>query len=316
MFRQIADYLVFDLFSMSAGSKPAEFVHFIIYDSLKIFILLFSLIFVIAIIRTYIPLASIKRAMEGRNKILGHFLASIFGVLTPFCSCSSIPIFLGFLKSGLPVGLAFSFLITSPLANEYLIVLMASFFGLKITGIYVLCGILLGVISGMILGKIGIEKHIEREFISSGVEVSQAKFENFNARIKLSYKETSGIISKIWKWIIFAITLGAIIHNYVPTETITRIAHMGGFFSVPLAALFGIPMYGSCSAILPLAFVLFDKGIPLGTVLALMMGISALSLPEAIILRRAMKLKLIAIFFTIVFIGIVTIGYILNSVHI
>jgi hypothetical protein len=240
-------------------------------------------------------------------------MASLFGAITPFCSCSSIPIFLSFLEAGVPLGVTFSFLITSPLVNEYLVVLMLGFFGWKITLAYVISGILIGIISGLILGTMKLEKHLAKDLISSNSTVKkEIRYYGIKKRLLFGLRESNSIIKKVWLWVLIGVGVGAAIHNYIPSELIQGIINKGGIFSVPIATILGVPMYGSCAAIVPIAVVLFQKGVPLGTALAFMMATAALSLPEAVILRRAMKLKLIVIFFGITTLAIIFTGYLFN----
>jgi len=268
------------------------------------------MILIVGFLRTYITPEKIKKLLSGKRQGGNNFLASIFGAMTPFCSCSSIPLFLGFLKAGVPLGVTFSFLITSPLVNEYLIALMLGFFGWKITLAYAISGIFIGTFSGMILGKMKLEKYLVKDMDVKNSR--EEKYDSFRKRFIFGYNEAKSIVKKLWIWIVIGVGVGSLIHNYVPSETIQGIVSSGGIFSVPLAVILGVPLYGSCAAIVPIAIVLFQKGVPLGTALAFMMAISALSFPEAIMLRRAMKLKLILIFFGVVSVGIVTVGYLLN----
>ena len=235
-------------------------------------------------------------------------------VVTPFCSCSSIPIFFSFLEADIPLGIAFSFLITSPIINEYLVVLMFGFFGWKITLAYVIGGIAIGVASGIILGKMGLEKYLVSGIFSSDLSAftNGTIYRNLKERILFGVNEALSIVKKLWVWILVGVGIGSLIHNYIPQEAVQGIISKAGFFSVPIATLIGVPLYGSCAAILPIAIVLFQKGFPLGTALAFMMAVSALSLPEAIMLRRAMRMQLIAIFFGITTLAIILIGYAFN----
>lgn len=313
MLQLIVDWFLYQVLELNASSKFIQSLNFFVYDSVKIFLLLFVMIFILGFIRTYISQEKIRKWLTGKKKGVGNILASSFGAITPFCSCSSIPVFLSFLEAGIPLGITFSFLITSPLVNEYLVVLMLGLFGWKITVLYVLSGILIGVISGLILGSMKLEKHLVRDLISSSSKVSkEIGFDGIKKRLLFGLNEATSIIKKMGVWILVGVGVGAAIHNYVPSEFIHKWINKGGIFSVPIATILGIPMYGSCAAIVPIAIVLFQKGVPLGTALAFMMGIAALSLPEAIMLRRAMKLKLIAIFFGVVTIAIILIGYLFN----
>ena len=213
----------------------------------------------------------------------------------------------------MPLGITFSFLITSPLVNEYLVVLMLGFFGWKITLAYIASGMAIGIVSGIILGRMKLERYIEKDiFAGSAGEISEVEYKGIRERIVFGVQESNSIVRKLWMWILVGVGLGAVIHNYVPQETIHAIISKTGIFSVPIATVLGVPMYGSCAAIVPIAVVLFQKGVPLGTALAFMMAVAALSLPEAIMLRRAMKLKLIAIFFSITTLAIIIMGYLFN----
>lgn len=313
MLGDLINWLVFSILQFDPDSRLGAGIKFFLYDSLKILLLLFCMVSLIGFLRTFLPENKLKVWLEGKG-LLGNFLASLFGALTPFCSCSSIPIFLGFVKSGIPLGVTFSFLITSPLINEYLVILMIGFFGLKITIFYVLSGILIGVTSGLILGRMGLEKFISKDLMDSG-NLNSCKCLNYKRatdRILFGFTEAKVIVKKLWPWIVLGVGIGAFIHNYIPNETIQSIITKTGIFSVPIATALGVPMYGNCAAIVPIAVVLFRKGIPLGTALAFMMATAALSLPEATILKRAMKLRLIIIFFGTTALAIVFTGYLFN----
>lgn len=290
----------------------APAVQFFVYDSIKILLLLFGFIFVIGFFRTFLRREKIQQWMNQKG-LYGHLYAALFGAVTPFCSCSSIPIFLGFLNAGVPLGVAFSFLITSPLINEYLVVLMLGFFGWKITVLYVILGLAMGIFTGMILGRMKLERHLEPDFSGESADMgSNENARSFLGRLRYGLSEAVSIVQKIWLWVLIGVAAGALIHNYIPEEAIQEVVSKTGNFSVPIAVLLGVPMYGNCAAIVPIALVLFQKGFPLGTALALMMAISALSLPEAIMLRRAFKLKLIAIFFGLTAAAIMLTGYLFN----
>ena len=304
---------MYSVIGLTPGTRVAESLNFFVYDSIKILVLLFVMITVIGFIRTYIPHEKMKRWLSKDKSIAGNFSAAVFGAVTPFCSCSSIPIFLGFMEVGVPLGVALSFLITSPLVNEYLVVLMFGFFGWKITVAYVASGIILGTVGGMIIGKMHLEKHLVKDLVSTESKLQKAAdFTGLKKRIKFGLGESTSIIKKLWVWILFGVGIGALIHNYVPAEFIQKVIDGGGALTVPIATIIGVPLYGGCAAILPIAIVLFQKGLPIGTALAFMMAVSGLSLPEAVILRRAMKLKLILIFFGIVTAGIILTGYLFN----
>lgn len=302
-----------EVLGLNLSSRLGEAINFFVYDSVKIVLLLFFMVFFVGFLRTFISRRRIHSWLGRKRFGLENLFASLFGAFTPFCSCSSIPIFLGFVEAGVPLGVAFSFLITSPLVNEYLVVLMFGFFGWKITAAYVVGGVLIGFFGGIFLGRMKLEKYLIRDVTGSGSErVFEKEHRVFFDRFLFGFGEAKSILKKIWLWIFVGVGVGALIHNYVPQEAFESLVGFGGVFTVPLAVLLGVPMYGSCVAIVPIALVLFEKGIGLGTALAFMMAISALSLPEAVILRRAMKFKLILIFFGMVVFGIILIGYIFN----
>jgi len=307
----IVDWLTYSVLKLNTNSRIGSAINFFVYDSLKIALLLFVMISVIGFLRSFLSQEKVKSWIMG-TKGWGNFFAAAFGAITPFCSCSSIPLFISFLDAGIPLGVTFSFLVTSPLINEYLVVLMLGFFGWKITLAYIVSGMVIGIITGIVLGKMKLEKYIEKDIVPGGVEDCEVMPKGIKQRILFGINEAKCIVKKFWMWILIGVGLGAVIHNYVPQEAVQLIISKTGFLSVPLATLIGVPMYGSCAAIVPIAVVLFQKGFPLGTALAFMMAVSALSLPEAVMLRRAMKLKLIFIFFGITTIGIIFIGYLFN----
>jgi hypothetical protein len=306
------DWFVYSLLHLSPESRFTGALHFFLYDTIKMMLLLFVAISFLGFLRSFMDQRHMK-AWLTRNKFSATFYAATFGAVTPFCSCSSIPIFLSFVKMGIPLGVMFSFLITSPMINEYLVILLLGFFGWKITILYVLSGLVIGIGGGLILGEMKLEKYLERDIMSiDAEELEQKVYKTFWDRVLFGFSEAKDILKRLWVWIVVGVGIGAFIHNYIPQETIQAAINSTGIFSVPLAVVLGVPMYGSCAAIVPIADVLFRKGVPLGTALAFMMSVSALSLPEAVILRRAMKLRLIAIFFAITTLGIIFTGYLFN----
>ena len=313
MFKEIADYLVALVPGLGSNPQLAGALSYFIEDSLKIIVLLFAMIAAIGFLRTYVSQKRIRALLGSGNNGIGNLIASLFGAITPFCSCSSIPVFISLLQARVNLGVSFSFLITSPLVNEYLVAVMLGLFGWKITVAYVLFGIAIGAVAGFVLGRMGLEQHLAEDLFSSrSIRVKEKKYTTIKQRIMFGINEAFSITRKLWLWILVGVGIGAIIHNLVPQEVIQGVIDSSGMFSVPLAVLLGVPIYGSCAAILPVAAALFAKGVPLGTALAFMMSISALSLPEAVILRRAMKLRLILVFFGTVALGIILIGYLLN----
>jgi uncharacterized membrane protein YraQ (UPF0718 family) len=312
MLLELTDRLIYDWLGFDPATRLGGTVHFFVYDTIKIFLLLAVMIFAIGVVRTWLPEHKLRRWM-GRGGIGGNLVAALFGAITPFCSCSSIPIFISLLKAGVPLGVTFSFLITSPIINEYLVVLMAAEFGVPITIAYVMSGLLIGTVAGAILGRLKLEHYLEHDIIASAHEENGVIEYTWPRRLRFGWDEAAKVIRQIWLWVLVGVGIGAIIHNYVPQETIHGLMKVTGIFSVPIATVLGVPMYGSCAAIVPIAVVLFEKGIPLGTALAFMMAMAALSLPEAIMLRRVMRLGLIGLFFGITALAIVFTGYLLNA---
>lgn len=312
MLQLMVDWLVYSVLKLDPQIKWAQALNFFIYDSLKILLLLFILIFVIGVVRTFLPQKKIGQWM-GKRGVVGNFYAALFGAVTPFCSCSSIPIFFGFLEAGIPLGVTFSFLITSPLINEYLVILMLGFFGWKITVLYVASGMAIGIVSGLILGRMNLDKYLVMDIAEKIKGNNEEKvYTQFAQRLQFGWSESISITRKILVWVLIGVGVGAVIHNYVPQGMVEGIISKTGIFSVPIAVIIGVPMYGSCAAIVPIAVALFQKGFPLGTALSFMMAVAALSLPEAIMLRRAMHLKLIAIFFMVTTVAIIFTGYLFN----
>ena len=312
MLLNAGEFVARDLAGLDPGSRLGGAIQFFVDDALKIFALLAVMVFAIGVLRTWLPEDRLKRWMSGRG-IAGNFVAALFGAITPFCSCSSIPIFISLLKAGAPLGVTFSFLITSPIINEYLVVLMAAEFGLPVTAAYVLSGLAIGTAVGAIIGRAKLERYLEHDLLGSPYEFHHTTRQTFASRLRFGFDEAATVIRQVWLWLLAGVAVGAFIHNYVPQEAIGRIVAAAGAFGVPIAVVLGVPMYGSCAAIVPIAVVLFDKGVPLGTALAFMMAIAGLSLPEAIMLRRVMKLPLIGIFFGVTTLAIIAIGYLLNA---
>ena len=297
---------------IDTAGRLGKTILFFLADSVKILLILFIAISLIGVLRTYVSKENIQKYLGVKHKFLSSFTAALFAIFTPFCSCSSIPIFLSLVKMRVPFASAMCFLAVSPLVNEYLVVLMPNYYGLPIVIIYVLGGIFLGMSVGWALEKMGMEKYLEPEFIAEEPEFKN--FPTFKSRLNFGINEGKAIVKRLWVWILLGVGIGAIIHGYVPDEYITKVVNAGGIFSVPLAALIGAPVYGSCAGVVPIALIFFGKPVALGTVLAFLMSVSAMSLPEAVILRGAMKLKLLLAFFGLVFLGIVLMGYFINLV--
>jgi len=314
IFQLFANWFSFNLLNLDPSSRLGESLNFFVYDSLKILILLLVINFLMAIVRHYLPIEKLKDFLASRKWYgLDYFLAALFGTITPFCSCSSIPFFIGFLEAGIPLGVTFTFLITSPLVNEITVVLFAELFGWKITIAYVLSAILLGMVSGFIISKLKLEKQVEDyiwQIKSQKRNKTEEKVSFFNL-IKIFWKEGFDITKKIALYVFLGIGVGALIHGYIPTGFFEKLT-ADNLLSVPIATISAVPMYANSIAVIPIMQSLVEKGIPLGTAMAFMLAVVGLSLPEALILKKVMKIKLLLIFFGIVTLNIIIIGYLFN----
>lgn len=316
MIKKLADYLTYNLFNLDQSTHLGESVHFFIYDTVKILLLLTVMIYLISIIRSFFPPEKTKKLLGHRAKYVGNLFASLLGVVSPFCSCSTVPIFIGFIESGVPLGITFSFLITSPIVNEVALVMLYSLFGWKIGTLYLVTGIIVGVVGGIVIGKLGLEKEVEEYVYEIEVDEENDDDSNMSWPERLDYAkgQVKEIVGRIWKYILLGVGLGAIIHGYVPQDILVRYAGEGNPFSVLMAVIFGIPLYSSAAGTIPVVQALLGKGVGLGTALSFMMAVTALSLPEMIILRKVIKPKLIAIFVTVVGLAIIGAGYMFNIV--
>lgn len=311
----LADWLTFSLFLITPKTLLAEAFHFFIYDTIKIFILLSVIIFTVSIVRSFLPPEKIRFILSHKNKYTGNILASLLGIITPFCSCSAIPLFLGFIQAGVSLGTTFSFLVASPMINEVALVLLFGMFGLKIALLYVLSGLTIAILSGILIGKLKAEKLIEPFVYKNSIEAKNNQVTmTWSGRFLYAKNYTGDIIKKVWPYILIGIGIGAWIHGYIPADFLAQYAGADKWYAVPLAVLVGIPLYSNAAGIIPLVGVLTEKGVSIGTTLAFMMAVTALSLPEFMILKRVMKPKLILIFASIVGIGIIFTGYLFNWV--
>lgn len=312
----LADWLTYSVFNITPQTLLADAVNFFILDTLKIFILLFVIIFIVSFIRTYLPPEKIRLFLARKNKLTGHILASLLGIITPFCSCSAIPLFLGFVEAGVPLGVTFSFLVASPMINEIALVMLFGLFGWKIALLYILSGLIIAIISGLIIGRMKVERLVA-DFIGknklSGNSAAAIKM-NQKERATYALNYATNIFKKVWLYILIGVGLGAWIHGYVPADFLAAYAGADKWYAVPLAVLIGIPLYSNAAGIIPLISALTEKGVAMGTTLAFMMAITALSLPEFLILKRVMKTKLIIIFASVVGLGIILTGYLFNAV--
>ena len=314
MIEKFADLVVYNWMNLDSATRLGESIHFFIYDSLKILILLSFMIFFISIIRSFFPPERTKKLLSHRKKFVGNFFASILGVVTPFCSCSSVPIFIGFVESGVPLGITFSFLITSPIVNEVALVMLFSLFGWKVGTLYLISGIAVGVIGGIVIGAIGMEKYVEEYVYEINAGDSEIEEMDWKERVEFAKAQVKDIVGRVWKYVIIGIAIGALIHGYAPAKILAQYAGKGNPLAVIVAVAFGIPLYSNAVGTIPIAQALLGKGVALGTALSFMMSTTALSLPETIILRKVIKPKLIAVFISVVGIAIIGVGYMFNIV--
>jgi uncharacterized membrane protein YraQ (UPF0718 family) len=315
MWQESVNVLVYNWLEMPQGEKLSDALNFFIYDTGKILFLLITIIFAVTLLRSYFSTEKVREYLSRRHEYTGNVLAALFGIITPFCSCSAIPLFLGFLQARIPLGVTFSYLISAPLNNEIAIAMLLTMFGWKVAALYVGFGLLVAIIGGIVIGRMGLEKEILIEVKPLTGEIhAEDHVIAFKTRLADAWDYTLDILQKIWLYVLIGVGAGAFIHGYVPTEFITSIAGADNPFAVPVATLLGIPMYSNAAGVMPLIEVLTSKGMLMGTALSFMMAITALSLPEAMILKRVMSLKLIAIFFGTVTLGIIGVGYVFNTI--
>ncbi len=313
--QRLSDILTFDILQLTPETHLTETIRFFLYEVPKVMLLLILIIFFVGIIRTYFTPERTRKILKGKSLFTGNILASLLGIVTPFCSCSAIPLFLGFVEAGVPLGVTFSFLIAAPMINEVALVMLAGMFGWKVALIYIVTGLLIAVFAGWILGKLRLEKYVA-DWVYT-VKSDGASFENeklaFSDRINSGYESVKDIVGKIWLYIIIGIAVGAGAHGYVPEDFLGKLLGDGNWYEVPLAIIMGVPMYSNAAGIIPIVSVLMEKGVSLGTALAFMMSVIALSLPEIIILKKVLKWPLIVIFVGIVTFGILIVGFVFNS---
>lgn len=313
MFKWLADYLTYDLLGLTRGEHVADSVNFFLYDIPKIFFMLLVVVFFVAIIRTFLPPEKIRKILSHRNELIGNILAALLGIVTPFCTCSAIPLFIGMLESGVPLGVTMSFLVSSPMVNEVALVLLWGLFGWRVAITYITCGVLIAIVSGQIIGRLKMEKEVE-PFVTQTKNASESKQAILSWPDRFSYaaEYVKDIFSQVWVYIVIGVGIGAFIHGFVPVDLVTRWAGRGNPFAVIIAVILGVPLYANCAGAIPVVQAILEKGLPLGTSLAFMMGVTGLSLPEFIILRKVMKPKLLLTFFGTVALGIIAVGYLFN----
>lgn len=310
------DWFLFDALALDPADRLTETIHFFIYDTIKISLLLTGIIFVVTVLRSYMSIERTRALLGGKRSGFGNVVAAGLGVVTPFCSCSAVPAFIGFVAAGIPVGVTMSFLIASPMVNEIAIGMLLTLFGWKVTVVYIGAGLVIAIVAGLIIGRIGAERWVEPfvfETRLGGEIVDPAAGLTFDQRIQMGIEEAQSILRRIWPYLLVGIGLGAIIHGWVPADFFATYAGADNSFGVLLAVLMGIPLYSNAAGIMPMVQALYEKGLPMGTLLAFMMAVVALSLPEMILLRRVLKPPLLAVFIIVVGAGIVAIGYLFNA---
>lgn len=325
IFTLLADLLTYRLIGLDPASRLGESIHFFIEDVSKIYVLVLVMIYIIAILRAGLDTGKVRTFLQGRSRGFGYLTASAFGAVTPFCSCSSIPLFLGFTTARIPLGITMSFLITSPMINEVAIALLGGLLGLRFTILYIFTGMLAGVTGGLFLDAIGAERYLtdlgsQAKAISDSPDTAHSDLGTpqrltLADRHRFAVEETRTIFSRVWKWVLIGVGLGAALHGFVPEEFITEHLGSGQWWSVPAAVLLGIPLYSNATGMIPVAESLLQKGLPVGTTLALMMSTVAASFPEFVLLKQVMKTRLLVVFFLMLLVFFTCAGWVFNLLY-
>ncbi len=311
----LSDWLTYTVIGLSPESKLGASVNFFLYDVPKVLILLAVVIFFVALIRSFFPPEKTRNMLSHSRLYGGNIAAALLGIVTPFCSCSAVPLFIGFVESGVPLGVTFSFLVASPMINEVAIVLLGGMFGWKIALLYVVSGLAIAISSGILIGKLGLESWVEPYVYKIRMgDAGELPEQSWPEKFAYARGYVKDIVGKVWPYVVVGIGLGAIMHGYIPDDFLAQYAGASNPFAVPLAVLVGVPLYSNAAGVVPLIGVLTQKGVSIGTSLAFMMAVVGLSLPEAIILRKVLKPKLIAVYFGVNAVGIVIIGSLFNTI--
>jgi uncharacterized protein len=310
-----SDWLTHDVLHLGQQNVLGGAFNFFIYDSIKILILLVVIIFLVSFLRSFLSQEKMRKLLVKKYPIIGNVLAALFGIITPFCSCSAVPLFIGFVESDVPLGVTFSYLISAPMVNEVALVMLFGLFGLPIALLYAASGVIIAIIVGFFMGKMNLEYLVEDYVwkIKAG-SLGQKQKTSFKERVSQAYSYTLDLVKKVYIYVLIGVGVGAFIHGYVPSDVLVRIASKGNYFAVPIAVLIGVPLYSNAAGTIPIVQSLIEKGLPLGTALAFMMSITALSFPEMIVLRKVLKLKLMVIYVAILTFGIIFIGYLFNAI--
>jgi uncharacterized membrane protein YraQ (UPF0718 family) len=309
----LADWLAYGLLNLEQDSRLGQSVAFFLYDVPKILLLLGGMVFLISFIRTFFSPERTRALLGGKREGVGNILAALLGIVTPFCSCSAVPLFIGFVESGIPLGVTFSFLIAAPTINEVAVIMLFGLFGWKVAGLYVISGLVIAIAAGMIIGRLKMERYVE-DFVWQIQRQGEGVIETLSMqqRIQRAWESVKEIVGKVWPYVVVGIAVGAGIHGYVPESALVSIMGRQAWWSVPAAVLLGIPLYSNAAGVIPIVGALIEKGASIGTALAFMMAVIGLSLPEAVILRRVLKLPLLLTFFGVIAVAIILIGYLFN----
>jgi uncharacterized protein len=309
-----ADWLTYQILGLVQGTPLASSVNFFIYDTIKVTLLLAVIVFAVAIVRSYITPQKVKKWVGGRTEGVGNVIAALLGIPTPFCSCSAVPLFIGFVESGVPLGITFSFLIASPLINEVAAAMLLAMFGWQIALIYIVSGLIIAIVAGIIIGRLHLESEVEEFVWKCKIHDHAEKPMTWRERIAFGINESKSITLTVLPYIVIGIAIGAVIHGYAPADFLVGIAGPGNPLAVPIAVLIGIPLYSNAAGMIPIMEVLTAKGMAMGTALAFMMSVIGLSLPEMVILRKVIKIKLLVIFAGILFVSFTLTGYLFNAI--
>lgn len=315
--QQLADWLVYSLLNFSKTSRVASAIDFFVFDTVKIFILLTVIVYGITLIRGFFPPERTRRLLAAKkgNRLIGHLLAALLGIVTPFCSCSAVPLFIGFVEAGIPLGVTFTYLVAAPMVNEVALGLLFGLFGWKIALIYVLSGEAIAIVSGLLIGRLKMERFIESIAMTTKVgAAAEGERLSHGQRLREAWVFTRDLLKSIWLYVVGGIAVGALMHGWIPTGALAKVAGRGNPFAVLIAVAIGIPLYSNAAGVIPLVSELTRAGVAMGTALAFMMAVTGLSLPEMILLRRVLKPKLLAVFIAIVGMGIVFTGYLFNFI--
>ena len=316
VFGQLADLVTIRLLGLDVGTPLGDSVHFFVEDVVKIFVLLATVIFLVGLVRSAITAERARALIGGRRRVAAYPVAVGLGAVTPFCSCSSVPLFIGFLEAGIPLGVTMAFLIASPMINEIAVVLLAAIVGWKIAALYVVTGLAVGIVGGFAIEKLKLERYVEEYVwkIRMGAGAACGVRSGMGSRVEYAWGQVREIVGRIWLFVLIAIGIGAVLHGYVPKDFVVQYAGADNLFAVPVAVLAGIPLYSNVSGAIPVAEALLLKGVPIGTVLALIMSIAAISLPEMLILRKVLKLPMLGIFAGILAVSFTFVGYMFNFI--